>query len=115
MRRRTDFTVAVRAGRRASTPSLVLHLAGRPGDDSPARFGLIVSGSVGGSVVRHRVARRLRAACAARTEQFSPGDLVVVRALPAAAGTKPGQLTADLDQAISKIHRGQPATTGAAS
>jgi ribonuclease P protein component len=47
--------------------------------------GLVVSKAVGNSVVRHRVARRLRAVLAALLPRLGEPKMVVVRALPAAA------------------------------
>ena len=105
MHRRTDFTAAVRTGRRAPSPTLVLHILPRDGAD-PARVGLIVSKRVGGSVVRHQVARRLRAVCAERMAGFLPGDLVVLRALPDGARATSQQLAADLDHAMARLRRG---------
>lgn len=104
MRRSTDFTAAVRSGRRAPGSTLVLHVLPR-GEENPVKLGLIVSKGVGGSVVRHQVARRLRAVSAARLEAFSPGDLVVLRALPAAARATSEQLAADLENAMERLDR----------
>jgi ribonuclease P protein component len=67
--------------------------------------GFVVSKSVGNSVVRHRVVRQLRHAMRERLGQFSPGDLVAVRALPAAAGATYGELGSDLDRAIARAQR----------
>jgi ribonuclease P protein component len=105
MRRSKDFTAVVRAGRRAPSPTLVLHVLSR-NDVDPVRVGLIVSKGVGGSVVRHQVARRLRAVCADRLNEFGDGDLVVLRALPGAATATSQQLAVDLEHAISRITRG---------
>jgi len=115
MRRRADFTAAVRAGRRASSPSLVLHVVRRPDAPDPAKVGLIVSKSVGGSVVRHQVARRIRAVCAGRLADFRTGDLVVVRALPDAARATSAQLAIDLEQALTRLAGGRAAAIEAAS
>lgn len=108
MRRRADFTAAVRTGRRAATSSLVLHVARRPETAEPPRFGLIVSKAVGGSVVRHRVARQIRALCARQVGEFGPGDLVVVRALPGAAGVRSTRLEGDLELAIGRLSSSRP-------
>jgi ribonuclease P protein component len=115
MRRRADFTAAVRSGRRASSPSLVLHVVRRQETADPARVGLIVSKTVGGSVIRHQVARRIRAVCAGRIEDFTAGDLVVIRALPDAARATSAQLAADLEQALARLARRGPTSLGAAS
>ncbi|HEX5017297.1 MAG TPA: ribonuclease P protein component [Actinomycetes bacterium] len=105
MRRRADFTAAVRAGRRASSSSLVLHIVPRPDRDDPAKVGLIVSKGVGGSVVRHQVARRLRAVCAGSLDRFADGDLVVIRALPQAAMASSAELADDLEHAAERLGR----------
>jgi ribonuclease P protein component len=98
MRRSREFSRALRGGRRAGQPSLVIHAAPGPVDE-PSKVGLIVSKQVGNSVVRHRVARRLRAVLAQRTEQWPSGRLIVVRALPAAALCSSSDLADDLDRA----------------
>ena len=82
---------------------------------TPPGSGLIVSKTVGGSVVRHQVARRIRAVCAARIEDFGAGDLVVVRALPDAARATSAQLAADLERALARLAGRGSAALGAAS
>ena len=108
MRRRADFTAAVRTGRRASSPTLVLHVLARTESSHPVRVGLIVGKGVGGSVVRHQVARRLRGVCASRLGEFTPGDLVVIRALPDSAMATSAQLAADFEQALQRLSRRAP-------
>ncbi|MCZ3387965.1 MAG: ribonuclease P protein component [Actinomycetia bacterium] len=103
MRRSVDFTAAVRRGRRAWRPTLVLHVRSRQECSEPARVGLIVSKAVGNAVTRHRVSRRLRAVCAQGVDGWGAGDLVVIRALPAAAAATSDQLANDLDQAASRL------------
>jgi len=71
--------------------------------DGPVRVGLIVGKSVGGSVVRHRVSRRLRAQLAARLDRFAAGTGVVVRALPEAALASSAELGRDLDRALERL------------
>ncbi len=51
----------------------------------PAKAGLIISKSVGGSVVRHRVARQIRHALLEHLKKLPNGSQVVVRALPGSA------------------------------
>ena len=60
------------------------------------RFGLVVSKSVGDSVTRHRVSRRLRHLAAVLVPEFSDDLLVVIRANPAAATASSHQLEHDL-------------------
>lgn len=97
--RREDFTTAVRRGRRATQGTLVVHLA--PGTGG-TRAGFVVSQAVGGSVVRHRVQRRLRHLVRDRLDRVPSGSLLVVRALPAAAGASSAELSHDLDSALSR-------------
>jgi ribonuclease P protein component len=67
---------------------------------------LIVSKAVGNAVIRHRVSRRLRAVCAQDIDTWATGDLVVVRALPAAAGATSEELAVDLSQAARRLGLG---------
>ena len=89
---RDDFTTALRRGRKFAHGVVVFHL-GSAGDDE-RRCGLIVSKAVGGSVVRHRVARRLRHVCRELYPMLPAGSRLVVRALPGAARASFGELTA---------------------
>jgi ribonuclease P protein component len=118
MRHRDDFTRAVRRGRRAGRPLLVVHLlaqgdgpvvTGSPATPTmpttptpPARVGLVVSRAVGGAVTRTRVKRRLRHLAAQRLDRLSPGSLLVVRANPGAATATSAELGADLDRALDR-------------
>ncbi|SHE63539.1 ribonuclease P protein component [Streptoalloteichus hindustanus] len=120
-----DFALVVRRGRRAGRARLVVHavLGGagspergrRPGPhgadetsptrerQGPARVGFVVSKSVGGSVVRHAVQRRLRHVVRDRLAAL-PADLdLVVRALPPAAEATSAELAADLDAALRRL------------
>lgn len=80
----------------------------RPLSDTGApRVGLVVSKAVGGSVVRHRVARRLRAQLAPRLGVLPAGSGTVVRALPSAAQASSAQLGAALDKALGRLAGGR--------
>ncbi|KAA0933612.1 MULTISPECIES: ribonuclease P protein component [Streptomyces] len=110
LRRREDFATAVRRGRRAGRPLLVVHLRSgatdphAPGENAPpARAGFVVSKAVGGSVVRNKVKRRLRHLMRERVALLSPGSLVVVRALPGAGDADHAQLARDLDAALERL------------
>jgi ribonuclease P protein component len=78
-----DFAKATKSGLRSTTNSLVgyLHLSN---SSEPARCGLIINKSVGNSVVRHNVARKIRHIIADNLTSLPAGSLFVVRALPAA-------------------------------
>src|SRR5471030_3404812 len=103
----------MRMGRRAARPRLVVHLAlsdssaeggvepGRAGTTAP-RAGFVVGRQVGGAVVRNRVRRQLQHLSADRLAELPPGARLVVRALPAAAGSSGRELGADLDAAIAR-------------
>ena len=104
----TDFRAVMRMGRRASRPLLTVHLlAGSPQDDAspPARAGLVVSKAVGGSVVRHRTSRRLRALLLPRLRPLPRGTLLVVRAAPGAGQAPSSALAVDLDEALTSAGR----------
>lgn len=97
--RRTDFAETIRLGSRAARATVVAHLHLTPGQ-APARVGFVVSKAVGGSVVRHRVTRQLRAIMATRLQAVPSGSRLVVRALPASASASFVQLDSDVDAAI---------------
>ncbi|MGC1212614.1 MAG: ribonuclease P protein component [Micromonospora sp.] len=119
LRRSSDFAAAVRGGRRVGRGAVVVHLtlpgttgttattspepARTTGAETPApsRAGFVVSKAVGNAVVRNKVRRRLRHLVRERLDQLPPGSTLVVRALPAAAGTSYARLGADLDAAVA--------------
>ena len=110
LRRREDFATAVRRGRRAGRPLLVVHLRSgttdphAPGENtSPTCAGFVVSKAVGGAVVRNKVKRRLRHLMRDRLSELPPGSLVVVRALPGAGDAEHAQLARDLDAALQRL------------
>jgi ribonuclease P protein component len=97
---------------RAGGPHLVAHLlvpppaeAGAAPDDGPPRVGFVVSKAVGGSVVRHRVQRRLRHVVRGRLDRLPRGGLLVVRATPAAFAADSARLADDLDSALARLLR----------
>ncbi len=110
LRRSTDFQLATRRGMRASRSCLVVHLTlPLPESVLLTRVGLSVGKGVGGSVVRHRVARRLRSQMRDLLGTLPIGSTVVVRALPPAATASSrllGQeLASALASAVSKLSR----------
>ncbi|MEO6500955.1 MAG: ribonuclease P protein component [Jatrophihabitantaceae bacterium] len=118
LRSSADFTAVTRRGRRASSRGLVVYLlAGsvEAGDrmladqttvEAPVKVGLIVGRSVGGSVVRHQVSRRLRAQLASRVATLPSGAKLVVRALPAITSADSAELGRSLDQAVGRLTAG---------
>ena len=64
-----------------------------------------MSKAVGGSVVRHAVARKLRHLVRPRLAALPAGSRLVVRALPASATATSDQLGADLDAGLERALR----------
>jgi ribonuclease P protein component len=81
-----------------------------PVGELPPRVGLVVSKAVGGSVVRHRVARRLRHVLRDRISSLPAGSQVVIRALPRSATAESARLGVEVDRALRTLLPG-PATT----
>src|SRR4051794_28910136 len=102
MRARTEFTAAVRDGKRAASPSVVVHLQAAGATAGPPHVGFIVTRSIGGAVERNRVRRRLRHLVRERLHTLPAGSRLVVRANPAAAGASSSVLAADLDRALRR-------------
>lgn len=100
--RRKDFATAVQQGRRSGRGSVVVHMA-RVDEPVSPKVGFVVGRSVGGSVMRHRVQRRLRHLMRSRLASLPAGALVVVRALPASAGASSAALGGDLDVALRRL------------
>ncbi|MGC4934469.1 ribonuclease P protein component [Gordonia sp. DT30] len=114
--RGSDFSRTLKRGVRSSTRDLVVSVAVVPGawpDPSGRRnrlamaggpwLGLIVSKSVGPAVIRHRVARRLRAAFREVSAAVpAPESFVVVRALPGAAERTSDELAVQLREVLAR-------------
>ena len=94
------FTRAIRSGRRAGSSTLVVHLALTDSGDPP-RIGFVVSRALGNAVTRNRVKRRLRELL--RGQDLPAGALLVVRALPPAAGASYAELRTDLARSLSRV------------
>jgi ribonuclease P protein component len=70
---------------------------------SGPRAGFVVGKSVGNSVVRHRVTRRLRAVVLAELSRLPASADLVVRAQPQAAAASSQQLHADLRSGLDRV------------
>lgn len=84
LRTAADLRETTRRGTKVAGGSVVVYYATST-TDSPPRVGLIVGKSVGGSVQRHRVSRRIRGAVAPIVPRLPRGSRMVIRALPTAA------------------------------
>ena len=107
MRRREDFSAAVRGGSRAGRRLVTGHLLIRADHDGPALVGFVGSRAVGGAVVRNRVRRRLRPAVLGYLDSLPGGSLLVVRANPQAATARQVDLAAELNLVIATLLRRQ--------
>ena len=107
IRRRADFTAAVRGGSRAGRALLSGYLLVQNGSAEPPRAGFIVSRAVGGAVVRNKVRRRLRELMRGRIGSLPAGTLLVVRANPRAATARQSELAAELDLVMEQLLRRQ--------
>jgi ribonuclease P protein component len=101
VRRRDDFSAAVRHGRRLGASGLVVHVS-NDGSDTPARAGFIVGRVVGSAVRRNRLRRRLRHLIARRLDVLPPGTVVIVRATAPAAEHSGRALAATLDGLLTR-------------
>lgn len=107
--RSEDFRQVTRQGRRAAGRRLVVHaLQSVDAPDmvqtnSGVRVGFVVSKAVGNSVVRHRVARRLRHVVRDRLGTLPAGSSLIVRALPSAAAASSAEFRQDFDVALRRL------------
>jgi ribonuclease P protein component len=102
LRHATEFATVIRRGDRVRRGHLVVHVLAGLLPGAP-RAGLVVGRSVGGSVVRHRVSRRLRAQLRPRLDRLPDGSATVVRALPGAGTDSSARLGADLEAAFDRL------------
>jgi ribonuclease P protein component len=105
LRRPADFRSVIASGRRARRGCLVVHYLPERlmnGASDPI-VGLVVGRTVGPSVVRHRVSRRLRAQLQERLVRLPVTSATVVRALPGAAAVDSATFARDLDAAFSVL------------
>ena len=101
-----DFRRAVRSGRRAGSPTLVVHLWVDPAAEGSVRVGFTVSKAVGNAATRNRVKRRLRHLTREHLpslEELPGRAALVVRALPAAAGASYAALGDDLSRTLERV------------
>jgi ribonuclease P protein component len=103
MTRSTEFGATVNHGVRAAQPDIVVHVC-RCEDPEPRgpKVGLVVAKTVGGSVQRHRVARRLRHVARSVVADLNPADRVVIRALPSSRYAISARLEQQLRVALKR-------------
>ena len=78
----SDFARATKSGIRVTSEHFVGYLYISPvRNDASAKCGLIINKTVGGSVKRHRLARKVRHAVAPLIATLPTGSLLVIRGL----------------------------------
>jgi ribonuclease P protein component len=101
-----DFAKATKSGLRLTSENLVGYLYISPvaknsnneSNEQPVKCGLIINKSVGGSVMRHRIARQIRHDLAPKIDTLPTNSLFVVRVLKSAP-----EYTKELAQLISGL------------
>jgi ribonuclease P protein component len=97
----SDFARATKSGIRVTTQHFVGNLYISPvTNDASAKCGLIISKAVGGSVKRHRVARKVRHAITPLIPSLPTGSLLVIRALGQDGDTN---LETEIAELIAKL------------
>ena len=103
MTRSAEFGSTVRYGVRAVEPDLVVHAQRCDQQTDPGpRIGLVVGKSVGSSVQRHRVARRLRHVARNVVTELDPRDRIVIRALPSSRHAILARLEQELRSGLTR-------------
>ena len=97
----SDFARATKSGIRVTTQHFVGYLYLSPvTNNASAKCGLIISKSVGGSVKRHRIARKIRHAVAPTIPTLPTGSLLVIRALGQEGDSN---VTSEIVELITKL------------
>jgi len=97
----SDFARATKSGIRVTTQHFVGYLYISPvTNEASAKCGLIISKAVGGSVKRHRVARKVRHAITPLIPSLPTGSLLVIRALGQDGDTN---LQTEISELIAKL------------
>lgn len=98
-----DFARATKSGIRFSSANFVGYLYINVESNEPARAGLIISKSIGGSVARHRLARKIRHCLYDHYSLLPTGGLLVIRGLnKSATANCASEITEVLNYLINK-------------
>lgn len=95
-----DFARVTKSGRRVTTESLVAYLLIEPSKTKSheSKLGLIISKTIGNSVVRHRIARQVRHASFELLNTLPIGSMLVIRAMK-----RPGDAFNETKELFEKI------------
>jgi len=103
LKQRADF-VAAASGNRASAGAFVLQARARH-DTNPPRFGFTVAKKVGNAPERNRIRRRLKEMVRlTAVNQARAGQDYVLIGRRAALAAPFGQLVAELERALKRVH-----------
>ena len=96
-----DFARATKSGTRVTTENFIgyLYISPVTNHDLP-KCGLIINKSVGGSVTRHALARKVRHAISPQLSKLPSGSLLVIRAL---AKNNIDSVGTEIEKLISKL------------
>ena len=96
-----DFARATKSGTRVTTENFVgyLYISPVTNNDHP-KCGLIINKSVGGSVARHSLARKVRHAAAPQLSKLPTGSLLVIRAL---AKNNVNEVSVEINKLVDKL------------
>jgi ribonuclease P protein component len=83
-------------------PDIVVHARRSDSDQTGPKVGLVVAKTVGNSVQRHRVARRLRHVARSVIADLDPADRIVIRALPSSRYAISARLEQQLRVALKR-------------
>ena len=96
-----DFARVTKSGTRVTSENFVGYLYISPvTNQEPPKCGLIINKSVGGSVVRHALARKLRHALLPNITKLPAGSLLVIRAL---AKNNSESVGAEVEKLVNKL------------
>jgi ribonuclease P protein component len=96
-----DFARATKSGIRVTTENFVgyLYISPVTNQDLP-KCGLIINKSVGGSVARHALARKVRHSVSPNLAKLPAGSLLVIRAL---AKNNVSNVAAEIEKLTNKL------------
>lgn len=97
-----DFARTTKSGTRVTSENFVGYLYINPAANelTSPKFGLIINKGVGGSVVRHRLARKLRHAAAPQLTKLPKGSILIIRAL---AKNNTGEVISEVEKLVNKL------------
>lgn len=107
LKARAEF-LAVRGGRRSSTPAFLIEMRERsitPKHGDGPRFGFTVTKKLGNAVTRNRIRRRLKAAFAAGASEAQASCDYVIVARRTALDRPYALLLEDVTRALAALHR----------